>query len=147
MTSTYTEVGRSLYDFMSDLDIESVIGETWAQKFNGPPKQIEDYPAFTVVPAEDTEDTLDSDFDEDVVTFWIFVYDTYVDASDSEDRMRSLVDMVRSAIRLERAKPAPLGDGNYRLSNRGSWGANIEEGERFYRLEVEVRVAQDTQTL
>lgn len=142
MSQTYQNIGQALYAFMQAIDITPVAGSTWAQTFNYPPKTISAYPAFVVAPAEDVVEVLDADYDDDTITYWVQIYDTYYDASEAEDRLRKIVDLVRTAIRRERASEAPLGNTAYGLRLSGTWGADFDHGERFYRLQVQVRVAQ-----
>ncbi len=96
-----------------------------------------------MVPAEDTEDPLDAISDDDRVTYWVFIYANYVDASDGEAQIRRIVDRVRTEVRKQKRSFAPFGGGAYALSRiSGAWGGNVDEGERFYRLAIEVKADQ-----
>ncbi|MDP9469053.1 MAG: hypothetical protein M3Q71_00080 [Chloroflexota bacterium] len=142
MSTTYQSVGEAIYALINAIVITSVFPGGWGERHNWPPKQIVAYPAFSVVPAEDIEEPMDAITDDDRVTYWVYLTDRYDDASDAESRMRRLVDLVRTEVRRGKRNPTILG-GAYALGRiSGVWGANVEQGERFYRLSLEVRVDQ-----
>lgn len=144
MSTTYVSLGAALYNFMNTLVITSVDPGGWGDKFNRPPKQdeIDQYPAFAVVPQRDTQEDLDNTSDDDRVTYSIFLFHGYYEGSQSEEMLRSLADLVRTALRKERAKPNPLGNAAYSLAIAGEWGFDVEQGERFYRIDVTAKVAE-----
>ena len=142
MSTTYQDIGTALYAFMDALDISSIVATGWAAKYNYPPKQLTVYPAFTVVPAEDEETDLDTFNDQDRVSYWVYLHDTYEDAAGAESRLRQLVDLVRTELRKERRQAQPLNSADYSLQIKGVWGADIEHGERWYRLQVDVASMQ-----
>jgi len=60
----------------------------------------------------------------------------------AEDEIRALVDLVRNELAKERRKDAPLG-GSYTLTFNGEWGGDETQTERFYRLDVTARFAEE----
>ena len=142
MSTTYQSVGEAIYALIDAIVITSIFPSGWREKHNWPPKQIVAYPAFSVVPAEDVEEPLDAITDDDRVTYWVYLTDAYDDASDAEARLRRLVDLVRTEVRQSKRNPTVMGPA-YALGRiSGVWGANVEKGERFYRLSIEVKVDQ-----
>lgn len=147
MTSTITDVGTALSTFVGNIDITSIYSENWAHKFNRPfePEEVTDggYPTLMIVPAEDESSTLDSRTDSDRIVYWVTLLESMSDTINTgESSIRALADLVRNELRDERTKPNPLGSDNYDLQLSGTWGWDIDRGERFYRLIVTVNVAQ-----
>jgi hypothetical protein len=129
---------------MNTLSITSVEPAGWGDRFNRLPKQneIDQYPAFAIVPARDTQEDLDNWTDDDRVTYSVYILMHYHEGSDAEETTRALVDLVRTALRKERRSVTPLGNAAYSLSIAGEWGFDVEQGERFYRLDVTAKVAE-----
>ncbi len=146
MSTTYQTVGQAIFDLMNGIDVSAITGlpaPGWAETHNYPPKQVRSYPSFAVVPAEDAEDPMDAITDDDRVTYWVYITASYQDSSDAEDQLRRLVDLVRTRVRQQKRSATPLGGGAYALGRLGgAWGANVDQGERFYRLSIEAKVDQ-----
>lgn len=142
--SAYVDFGTALYGFMSNMDITSVVADGWAYTFNRPAKSDErpEYPTLEVMPLRDAPEALDNFTDDDVITYSVFISFSWWEATTNEESIRELVDLVRSELRKERRKVNPLG-GSYTLSFSGEWGGNEGQTERFYRLDVTARIAED----
>ena len=146
MSETYTDIGDAIYDFIGDLDLSAVLGvdEGWASSFNRPPKSNEIlYPGYAVFPVRDQQETLDQITDDDAVTYAVYIFFHYWEATDTEGQIRAIVDIVRSALRSERINPTPLDNSCYIVGFAGEWGGDETQGERFYRLEVTCKIAED----
>lgn len=147
MSSAYTDFGNDLYAYLRGINITAIEPDGWANTFNRPfePEEVTagGYPTLMVVPARDQTATLDSRTDSDTVTFWAFVYYSVHDVVlGSEEKLRQLVDLVRTKLRIERIAIQALGgDDTYDIRFSGEWGWDNERGERFYRLEVTASIA------
>lgn len=140
----YADVGDALFALVNTLDISSVLAGGWVGAFNHPVKQIDDWPAFAVVPATDANADLDSVSDEVDYTWWVFLYYSFNDATTAEGSLRKLADLLASRIRKEKRATPPLGlPAAYALGSlNGSWGYDEEHGLRFFRLDVQIKVDQ-----
>lgn len=147
MSRAYQDFGNDLYVYLAGIDITAIEPDGWAHTFNRPfePEEVTagGYPTLMVVPARDQAATLDSRTDTDTVTFWAFLYYSVHDVVlDSEEKLRQLVDLVRSHIRSERIAINTLGgEDTYDIRFSGEWGWDNERSERFYRLEVTAEIA------
>lgn len=139
MSETYSAIGQALYTFMGSISIDPL---TWKVKLNRPPKSNElvSYPSYVVVPARDGQETGDTDTDFDSVTYSVFIILSSELADDSESKIRTIVDSVRSKFRELRHDPTPLHRSAYNVSFVGEWGGEAEQGERWYRLDITVFV-------
>lgn len=146
MSTSYSTLGEDLYNFVLSMNISGINAEwsSWARTFNRPPKsdEMDDYPCFAVVPTRDEQQILDNYSDDDLITYSVFMFVRFYEASIPEADIRALVDRVRTALRTERRSQTPLGD-PYTLSFAGEWGGDENQVERFYRLDVTARIAED----
>lgn len=144
MSTTYSDLGQALFDFVAAIDITSVEPAGWAHQLNRPVKsdELDDYPAFAVMPKRDTNESLASRTDDDTITYSVFLYASFRDATNAEEDIRALVDLVRTAFRNERLDPQTFGE-SYTFTFAGEWGGDETQGERFYRLDVTAHIAED----
>lgn len=144
--SLYRDFRTALYSFMDTLDITSVVADGWAYKFDRLPKsdEMDDYPSFAIVPVRDEREIADNITDSVSVTFSVYVFVRYWDATDAEYDVVDLADLISDALSQERRKEAPLG-GFYAISFFGDWGYDPDQVQRYYRLEVTARYDQDIQ--
>ena len=141
MSTTYTTIGQALYDLVNGLTITGIYASGWGTKANYPLKAVTSYPAFSVTPALDAEDDMDTISDLATVTYWVILYDSFENAATSEAKLRALVDLVRTELRKQKRSSTPLGGAAITLGTlTGEWGADVEEGLRFYRLSVTAKV-------
>ncbi len=142
--SAYVNFGQALYAFVLALNISTIIPEGWAYTFNRPPKsdELPEYPCFAVVPTRDEQAILDNVSDDVSLTYSVYIFFSFWDAGVAEGEIRALVDLVRNQLAKERRKKAPLG-GSYTLTFNGEWGGDETQTERFYRLDVTARFAEE----
>lgn len=149
MSRTYETVGQAIYNFVDAIDITAAkpvdwFDDTlvWGDKLNRPPKsnELNVYPAFVIVPAEDGQETGDTDVDFDSVTYSVFIITKFAEANMAEGLLRQVVDIVRTSFRALRADPSPLLEAAYDIRFRGEWGGVPDQGERYYKLNVTVFV-------
>src|SRR4051812_38198246 len=111
MSTTYTTIGQALYDLFDGIDITAIYPDGWALEANYPlkePGQLATWPVFSVQPSEDAETDLDSIGDDDLITYHVFLYDTFEDSATTETRMRQLVDLTRTELRKQKRSSTPL---------------------------------------
>ncbi len=143
MSTTYFDARQALYTLIDGIDVTSVIVGGWGEKHRHLPKDVRLYPAFAVTPIRDEETTLDAISDEDRVTLGVQIIDTWLDASEGDDRLSRLIDLVRTAVRQQKRSMNPIGGTAYTLGRIfGEWGADDGRGERWYTLNVELKVDQ-----
>lgn len=142
--TTYSTFGDALYAFMAAINITSVDAGGWAYTFNRLPKadEMDDYPALAVVPARDLREPLDNITDEVTLTYSVYIFVRYMEASVPEADIRDLADLVSTQLSKERRKSAPLG-GAYAISFAGEWGFDPDQVQRFYRIDVTARFSED----
>src|SRR5665811_773508 len=153
MSTTYSTIGQAIYDFMDSIDISAATPEnwepgenlTWGDKLNRPPKanELNVYPAFLVMPSGDTQETGDSRTDLDAVTYSVFVVFSYAEATYAEDTLRHVADIVRTAFRALRLDPSQLMNSAYHISFTGEWGGTVDQGERYYKLNITTQITED----
>lgn len=144
MSTSYSTIGLAIYTYIDAIVVTGILPTGWARKANYPVKQLTgaQYPAFFVVPADDAEEDLDAISDYVKLSFWVYFVDTFQDASDNEDRLRQLADVVRTQVRKIRRNPALLHVSCADVDIKGVWGAQVEQGERFYRLQLDVHLQE-----
>jgi len=144
MSTTYTTVGQNIYNYIDAISITAILATGWAKKANYPLKQLDNsqYPAFFVVPAEGHVEELDPIIGDHIVSYWVYLVDTFEDDSLIEDRLRQLVDAVQTQVVKLRRLPNTLHADCTDVEIKGTWGASQDEGERFYRLQLDVHVSE-----
>lgn len=146
MNRGYGDIGDAIYALVDAIDIDSAYPDGWSERYNTMPKLLDrsSFPAFAVAPVSDTQVAADKRLDDDTFQFWVLIIDSFFDSPVAEDRMRSLVDLVRERLREERDAVQPFGLSEVNLvSLTGEWEYDEEHGYRFYRLGLSVRVQQD----
>ena len=149
MSSTYAQVGTAVFNFVTAIDISAATPEgedalVWKDTLNRLPKanELNVYPALVVAPASDEQLTGDTDTDFDTVTYSVYIIYSYAEASFAEALLIDLADIVRTEFRTLRANPELLLSAAFDVAFRGEWGGTVEQGERYYRLDVTVRIHQ-----
>jgi len=147
LSTTYTTIGQAIYDLFSAIDITAIYPAGWALKANYPVKEpghLTLWPVFCVRPDTDSEVQLDSIGDDDTVTYWVDLYDTFEDSPAVEARMRALADTCRTTLRKQMRSPTPFEGGSYTLSSlAGQWGYDPDSGIRYYRLIIQTKTYED----
>lgn len=145
MSSFYTDIGTGIYTLFSGIDITPAAATGWAETYNRPPKQLQQYPSFAVMPASDVEDNLDNQTDTFTSTWWVYLYVSYEQAAASEAQLRRLVDLCWSTLRKQKQSGTPFsGSADFLGLVKGTWGGNAEEGLRFYRFTMEIHASAST---
>lgn len=148
MSTTYTTIGEAVYDFAAEINISSATPDgydgdlEWGDTLNRPPKanELNVYPALVVMPSGDSQETGDTNVDFDSVTYSVYVVFSYAEASFAEQTLRDVADIVRTQFRTLRADPEELHASAFDISFAGEWGGTLEQGERYYKLDVTVSV-------
>ncbi len=145
MRTTRQNIRAALFALIDGIPVTDIIPAGWAEKRPHLPKEIRRYPSFSVTPIRDQESTLDSRSDDLSLTYAVQIVDTWADASDAEDRLDRLIDRITGEVRKQKSDYTPLGGTAYTLGAiAGDWGADVSRGERWYQLNIEVKVTEDT---
>lgn len=136
----------ALYDFVAELDLSGVVDAgQWEFMSKYPPKDKPVYPGFWIQPATNSSQTLDSCSSLSTYTFWIQITQSYEDAAFAEDTTIELADAVYQEVLDSARSSTPFGlteDAYLDATPSGSWGFDEHYGERYYRIEVAIRVAE-----
>src|SRR4051794_35878941 len=114
MSTTYTTIGQALYDLFASIDITAIYPASWALKANYPlkePGQLTTWPVFSVRPDNDSEVDLDSIGNDDTITYWVDLYDSFEVSATTEANLRQLVDLCRTTVRQQMRQDSPFGGG------------------------------------
>ena len=147
MSTTFTTIGQALYDLFAAIDITAIYPGGWATMANYPlkePGQSTLWPAFSVTPVGDNETELDSRTNDDLITYEVYLFDTFENSATTEGKMRRLVDLCRTILRKEFIDATPLGDGAYTIESiAGAWGFDVDAGMRYYRFTIQSKTDED----
>ena len=145
MATFYASQGQALYNLFTGIDISSIFASGWGSTFNYPPKDVSLYPALFVLPAQDTEDRLDSSTDSFVSTWWVDLVVSYQAAATAEAQLRQLVDLCATTLRKQVASASPLsGSTDFIGKITGTWTGDKEQGWRIYRFAIELNSSDAT---
>lgn len=140
--NTYENLGTAIYNIVNGVVLTGLTQTgTWPSGFNYEPKELTDFPLFTVVPQEDSETWLDSSTNQDEIRFVLRIYDRYEDSSATEARMRKIVDKVRDAIRKNLSLNNSV---DFQVETKGRWLYETERGLRIYEQLIVGRKAETT---
>ncbi len=143
MSTTRQNIRAALYGLIDGIVITDIVATGWAEKHRHLPKDVRNYPAFAVTPTRDEEGNLDSHTDDLTLTYAVQIVDSWQDASDAEDRLDRLVDRITDTVRRQKRSVTPIG-GAYTLGTiAGDWGADAARGERWYQLNIDVKVTEE----
>lgn len=146
MSTPIKTLRDAIYSVVAGINLTGVTdsGE-WEFKSKYPPKEKPIYPGFWVQPATNSTETLDSISTLSTYSFWVTVTQSYEHAEIGEDSTIDLADVVFQTILTESRKPNPFGSNLEAVLDgvpSGTWGFDEHYGERFYRIEVAIRVAE-----
>jgi len=145
MSSFYTDQGQALYNFFTAIDITGIFPAGWGSTFNYPPKDVANYPALFVLPAQDSEDRLDNATDTFVSTWWVDLVVSYNAAQTAESQLRQLVDLCATALRTQVSSASPLsGSADFLGKITGTWTGDRDQGWRIYRFAIELNASDST---
>lgn len=133
----------ALYTLVEGIDITGIVMTGWEFKSKYPPKQ-KVYPGFWVEPISNSTQTLDSRSNQSTYIFWINITESYEDAPMAEDTAIDLADLIYQRVLKACYADTPLATGVFDGTPTGQWGFEERYGERVYRIEVAVRVTEDT---